>query len=145
MAVSQTSRGPERTAAGAQATRCDPIGCVSPLANGRTLALTLERAGFAEDCSRAAILVTPLDAPAGCGAELVIDRGRLAATGALAIRFGELGVTMRSVRAPVVDRPWSPAPRREIARAENGAPLPRPVTGRENLSELAVDETPPFR
>jgi competence protein ComEC len=99
---------------------------------GGIVALTLEHAAFAEDCSRATILVTPLYAPDSCGAGLVIDRGRLAETGALALQFGSENPVIRTARALGEDRPWSPAPR----------PAPRRQT---YPREGTIDETPPFQ
>ncbi|MEJ0093038.1 MAG: ComEC/Rec2 family competence protein [Methylocella sp.] len=60
---------------------CDKIGCVGHLADGRAVALVLDRLAFAEDCERADIIVTPLFAPPGCAASLVIDREQLKQTG----------------------------------------------------------------
>jgi competence protein ComEC len=50
-------------------TGCDKLGCVGTLASGQTMALIFDRAAFAEDCTRADIIVSPLFAPApapGC-------------------------------------------------------------------------------
>ncbi len=62
---------------------CDRIGCVGILSDGRSVALVLDEAAFAEDCLRADVIITPLYAPPGCAAALVIDRDRLRQTGAL--------------------------------------------------------------
>jgi hypothetical protein len=43
--------------------RCDKLGCVGTLGGGKIIALILDRAAFAEDCTRADIVVTPLFAP----------------------------------------------------------------------------------
>src|SRR5207302_1227744 len=45
----------------------------------------LETAAFAEDCTRADIIVTPRFAPLGCAAAIVIDREKLKQTGALTL------------------------------------------------------------
>ena len=58
---------------------CDKLGCVGHLASGRTIALDLDTQAFAEDCSRADIIVTPRFAPLGCAATIVIDREKLQA------------------------------------------------------------------
>ena len=92
--------------------RCDPLGCVATLKDGRTVALVLDAAAFAEDCTRAAVVVTPLLAPTGCAAGLVLDRESLRRTGAVALTATADGFTSRSVRAVDEDRPWSPAPKR---------------------------------
>jgi competence protein ComEC len=96
---------------------CDEIGCIGRLGQGRILALVLDRSAFAEDCTRATIVVTPLLAPIGCAAALVIDRDLLRETGALTLAFTETGIVRRGARAPGEDRPWSPAPKRRWGRA----------------------------
>jgi len=90
---------------------CDDSGCVAKAFNGRFVALITERSAFLEDCARAAIVVTPLYAPAGCAAPIVIDRRKLTETGAVALRFKGDGVEWTTARAIDEDRPWSPAPR----------------------------------
>jgi competence protein ComEC len=95
---------------------CDKLGC--DLASGRTIALDLDTQAFAEDCSRADIIVTPRFAPLGCAATIVIDREKLKQTGALTLAFAKDGVVqMHAARAADEDRPWSPAPKRGWGRA----------------------------
>jgi competence protein ComEC len=99
-------------------THCDKLGCVGYLASGRTLALVLDTLAFAEDCTRADIIVTPRFAPLGCAVNIVIDREKLKQTGALTLAFAkDGGVHMRAARAADEDRPWSPAPKRGWGRA----------------------------
>jgi competence protein ComEC len=99
-------------------TNCDKLGCVGYLASGRTVALVLDTQAFAEDCTRADIIVTPRFAPLGCAASIVIDRDKLKETGALTLAFANDGVVhMRAARAADEDRPWSPAPKRRWGRA----------------------------
>jgi len=110
-----------------QKTGCDKIGCVGHLHDGRAVALVFDRAAFAEDCTRADIVITPLFAPVGCAAGLIIDRDKLKQTGAMTLSFPEGGVQMRAARAIDEDRPWSQAPKRGWGRgvppvhAANGA------------------------
>lgn len=104
---------------------CDGLGCVARLADGRAVAVVLDSAAFAEDCLRASIVVTPLYAPIGCAAPVVIDRGTLRRTGAVALRATADGFVQQSARAPDEDRPWSPAPPprwRYAWQAREGAP-----------------------
>jgi competence protein ComEC len=98
-------------------TACDRLGCVGRLADGRAIALVLDTPAFTEDCTRADIIVTPLFAPSGCAAGIVIDRDKLRQTGAVTVAFAKDGVRMRSARAADEDRPWSPAPRRGWGRS----------------------------
>ncbi|MGH6869493.1 MAG: ComEC/Rec2 family competence protein, partial [Methylocella sp.] len=99
-------------------TNCDKLGCVGYLASGRTVALDFDTAAFAEDCTRADIVVTPRFAPIGCAASIVIDRDKLKQTGAVTLSFTKDGaVQMVAARAADEDRPWSPAPKRGWGRA----------------------------
>jgi competence protein ComEC len=100
---------------------CDKIGCVGRLRDGRTVALVLDRHAFAEDCVRADLVVTPLFAPTGCAARIVIDRDRLKQTGALTIAFGQGDAIIRAARSADEDRPWSRAPRRQWGRSAPSA------------------------
>src|SRR5690606_26081440 len=79
--------GDSRDAAGpgvVQAGGCDASGCIGQMPGGRLVALVLDRAAFAEDCRRAALVVTPLVAPGRCARHtIVIDRTTLARVGSL--------------------------------------------------------------
>jgi competence protein ComEC len=89
---------------------CDKTACVGVLPDGRPVSLVMDASAFAEDCLRAAVLITPLFAPRGCAAGLVIDRETLRRTGAVSLRMTDRGFEMRTARAEGEDRPWSPAP-----------------------------------
>jgi competence protein ComEC len=95
---------------------CDDIGCVGRAADGRLVALVNRRGAFLEDCARAAIVITPLRAPEGCSAPVVIDRRKLAETGAVTLRLKGDGVEWTTARGVDEDRPWSPAPPARRAR-----------------------------
>ena len=122
--------------------RCDKLGCVARLADGRVVALVYERQALAHDCAHADILIASVSVPAGCKAGFIIDRERLYELGAVSLRFSAEQLVMRSHRSVQEDRPWSPAPRRLIARSENGAPLGRATIRQEIDSSY---EAPPFR
>ncbi len=101
---------------------CDELGCVAHLANGRTAALVFDSQAFAEDCTRADIVVTPRYSPEGCAAGLVIGREMLEETGAVTLSFARDGSPqLRSARAPGENRPWSPAPERRWGKAAASA------------------------
>ena len=91
---------------------CDRLGCVGDLAEGEALSLVLDRAAFEEDCARAAVIVTPLTAPATCAAPLLLDERRLAETGAVGLALEAGKYRLVADRGAREDRPWSPAPRR---------------------------------
>jgi len=97
---------PGAAPATADATHCDRIGCVVPMREGRTAAFVQDRRGFTEDCRRATIVVSPLTAPPGCKAALVIDRVLLAERGAVAIRFGPAGPLVDATRREHETRRW---------------------------------------
>jgi competence protein ComEC len=90
---------------------CDQLGCVARLADGSALALVLDVAAFEEDCLRADIIVSPLNAPSTCGTPLILDRGSLAQTGAVTLRLANSGFVASAVRAIDEDRPWSRPPK----------------------------------
>jgi competence protein ComEC len=112
---------------------CDDHGCVVQSASGAFIAQALKPEALADDCERAALIVTARPVPDGCAAS-VIDFGRLRRQGAMALRRGREGFVVDAVRAGGVDRPWSPA-----GAEEGGADarlLARPAAPR------AIDATP---
>jgi len=112
---------------------CDDHGCVMEAAGGAFIAQALKAEALADDCERAALIVTTRPAPAGCAAS-VIDAGRLRRQGAMALRRSREGFVVEAVKPGGIDRPWSPA-----AADEGGADatvLARPATPR------AIDATP---
>ena len=113
----------------ADTSRCDPLACVARVLDGRTLSLVLKPEAFEEDCARADLIVTPLYAPASCGAEMIIDRGSLAETGAVTVSVRDGAFVLQPTRSTGEDRPWSPAP--------------APVHGRIRTSEDAGSDDDP--
>ena len=102
-------------------TGCDKLGCIGHLADGRAVSIVLDPAGFAEDCLRAVVVVSPLFAPRGCAAT-VLDRPALKITGAVTLQVTPRGFRTRTARSRWEDRPWSPAPARPWAiRAHSDA------------------------
>lgn len=88
--------------------KCDRLGCVYHLADGRTLVHVSDSRAFFEDCRIADILVTNLYVPKTCvGPELIVDKWDIRDGGAHAISFlkgGDEVVTSQAVRG---ERPWS--------------------------------------
>jgi competence protein ComEC len=109
--------GDARDAAAAKGGGCDDYGCVARAIDGRLVAVIAARDAFPEDCARVAIVVTPLTAPEGCAAPIIVDRRRLAETGALTLRFVGDRIEWRTARGPGESRPWSQA-----AATKPGAP-----------------------
>ena len=111
---------------------CDDAGCVLQAADGAIIALTLRPEAFADDCARAAVIVTSRQPPSDCAA-LVLDQDTLSRRGTLALRKTAEGYAITVIRPRGVDRPWSPA----IAEDEPKAPVARP-----NVPARPVDVTP---
>jgi len=88
--------------------RCDPVGCIGRLADGRLVALSLSLEAFAEDCRRAVVIASPTEAPPGCAAR-VFDRATWRRTGAVALYRDGKDFAVIPSRPPGYDRPWSPA------------------------------------
>jgi len=85
---------------------CDDAGCVVQASGGATVALTLKPEAFADDCARAAVIVTLRQPPSDCAA-MVLDRETLSRRGTLALRKTADGYTVTAIRPRGVDRPWS--------------------------------------
>jgi competence protein ComEC len=95
---------------------CDDAGCVGRLADGTVVAIARTPEAFAEDCRRAALVVSARTAPPGCKTQLV-DRAAWQDGGAIALRRVGNGWQMERARPAGYDRPWAPAGR--PTRADN--------------------------
>ncbi|HEX7789738.1 MAG TPA: ComEC/Rec2 family competence protein, partial [Afipia sp.] len=111
---------------------CDATGCVVQAADGSMIALTLKPEAFADDCGRAAVIVTLRQAPADCVA-MVLDQKTLRGRGTLALRKTADGYAITANRSRGLDRPWSPA---------NTEDEPEMSAGRPNRPVQPVDATP---
>ncbi|MBR0756827.1 ComEC family competence protein [Bradyrhizobium jicamae] len=92
----------------AEGVSCDDGGCVTQTTSGGFVALAGRPEALAEDCERAALIVTARPVPQGCAAA-VIDAARLRRQGALALKRGRDGFVVDAVKPGGIDRPWSPA------------------------------------
>jgi competence protein ComEC len=107
--------------------RCDDVGCTGRFANGRVAAFSQTIEALAEDCSRAAVVVTPREAATTCKA-LLIDRTTWRANGASALRWASTG----DAGSPIVEwarpageaRPWSGLRAQPAASAPSTARRP---------------------
>jgi competence protein ComEC len=91
--------------------KCDAFGCTAVAANGTLIAVSLRRDALAEDCARAAIVVSAEPTRGTCkGPELVIDRFNVLDNGAYAVWVGK-GLRVETVQDERGDRPWSQPPR----------------------------------
>ena len=114
----------------AQGFACDPDGCVGHLADGAVIAVPRGPAALADDCARAALVVTPRPPPPACET-MVIDRKALRETGALALYRREKSFEVTASRPATLDRPWA---RHLAPRDPARAPTARPAE---------IDATPP--
>jgi competence protein ComEC len=111
---------------------CDAAGCIARLADGRLVAFALSAEAFAEDCGRAAVVVTPREAPMACPAT-VIDRRHARASGAIALTQRGEGWIIEAARPQGFDRPWAKgaqAPSEPTTPAPNTRTAPRDATPR---------------
>jgi competence protein ComEC len=119
----------------AEGVSCDEAGCVVQMASGAVVALALRPDALAEDCERAALIVTARQAPPACQSP-VIDQERLRRQGAMALRRTRDGFAVDdAIRPKGIDRPWSPAAAGETEAEPTLAPRPAAVP-------RAVDATP---
>jgi competence protein ComEC len=102
---------------------CDEIGCVARLADGAVVALPFAAEAFAEDCRRAALVVSQRTAPPSCAAA-TIDRTVWRQTGAAALYRAGPGWERVVAYPPGYDRPWAraAAPRTEGEAAPTSTP-----------------------
>jgi len=122
---------------------CDDHGCVMQSAGGIFVAQAFRPEALADDCERAALIVTMRQAPTACAAS-VIDAERLRRQGAMALRRSPQGFVVDAVKSGGIDRPWSPAAADEGDRdATVLSPRivpPRAVDATPADSDLQADE-----
>lgn len=136
LAADGDSRAPsDRSLYAAQ--RCDSLGCVGRLPDGRAVALVFAESAFPEDCRRAAIVITALRAPSGCAAGgLLVDRTTLASTGALAVYDRTSGWQIEPARPAYARKPWHGAA---------SPPVPSPVVAPAPTPPATTTEVRPAR
>ena len=100
--------------------------------NGSFVTLALQPEALADDCERAALIVTAKQTPSACSAP-VITLDRLRRQGTLALRRTRDGFVAAAVKPNGFDRPWAPA---VAGEGESEPDILRPAAPR------AVDATP---
>ncbi|WP_349370394.1 ComEC/Rec2 family competence protein [Salinarimonas sp.] len=90
----------------ARGVACDALACVATLPGLGPVSVVREPRAFAEDCSRAVVLVSRLTAPAWCAAPHLFGRERLEAGGAATLSFRDGAVAVETVRRTPETRPW---------------------------------------
>jgi competence protein ComEC len=96
----------------AQGVRCDAYGCIAKARGGTLVAVPSRIDALAEDCARAAIVVSAVPARQFCkGPALVIDRVDVARNGPYAVWLGP-PMRVETVEGERGSRPWSAPPSR---------------------------------
>jgi competence protein ComEC len=88
---------------------CDAIGCVGKLADGRLASMVLDAEAFAEDCGRAAVVVSARQAPSSLCAATLIDRDVWRTHGAIALHWSGQHFERSVTLPPGYARPWTRA------------------------------------
>ena len=110
--------------------RCDAAGCIGRLKDGRLASMALTVEAFAEDCARAAVVVSGREAPGDCAA-MLIDRRTWRARGATALRWNGNHFEETYAQPPGYDRPWAPAHAAPTDAAQPSISAPRDATPRQ--------------
>jgi competence protein ComEC len=131
LAADADPRGPAEASL-AEGVSCDGAGCVTQLPDGAFVSLALQPDALADDCARAALIVTARQPPSNCAAP-VITLERLRRRGTLALRRTRDGFAINAVKPNGFDRPWAPA---LAGEGESEPDILRPAAPR------AVDATP---
>jgi competence protein ComEC len=130
-------RTPREVAKG-QGYQCDEQSCLFLMA-GRVVSHVVHPGAFADDCRRAAVLITPLAAENCAGPDIVIDARSLWEKGAHAIRIGPDGMKVETVAEARGKRPWVIARhRRELIKTVPDVPVAagKPRREAEDLPDL---------
>jgi competence protein ComEC len=137
LAADADARTPKDASLGNGVT-CDAVGCIGSLSDNRLISMAMGIEAFAEDCARAAVVISDRESPADCNAMLV-DRAISQSYGAVALRWtGDR--FMQTVALPrSQDRPWT---HRARAISENAEPMRRqPQRGAEpSQDDLTPDD-----
>jgi competence protein ComEC len=109
---------------------CDAIGCIGKLDKGRLVSMVREVEAFAEDCTRAAVVVSARQAPSARCAAILIDREVWRSRGSIALRRTDDKFKQTVARPADHERPWTHAANNRASGARVSAPsgdvTPRP-------------------
>ena len=117
---------------------CDAVGCIGRLGDNRLISRVLGIEAFAEDCARAAVVISDRESPTNCNA-MLIDRAIWQSYGAVALRWTGDRFTQTVALPRSEDRPWT---YRARAVFENAAPMQRkpPRDAEPHQDDLAADD-----
>lgn len=119
---------------------CDEAGCAVRLPDGRYVTLSLRSDAFADDCEKAAVIVTLRQPPKDCKAAM-FDRERLQSGGSVALYDRAGAFVVEAVRPEGLDRPWAAAAHPNEAVAVTADPS-RGRSSESVRSQRPVDATP---
>jgi competence protein ComEC len=125
-----------------QGVRCDDSGCAVRLADGRYVTIARRADAFADDCAKAALIVSARQPPSACPAR-VISHERLRETGSLALYEQGGAFATVPVRPAGSNRPWA---RNTLAADETAEVAPtrarasRPVDATPSVEALGPDD-----
>lgn len=117
----------------AQGVRCDDAGCAVRAPDGRFVTIAKRADAFADDCEKAAVIVTARQPPANCKAR-VFDLERLRETGSVALYRRNGVFALDAATPPGSNRPW--------ARNAHVEGEPVEITPARQSSSRPVDATP---
>ena len=120
---------------------CDVVGCNARLADRSLVALTIGPEAFAEDCRRAALVVSSRSAPPDCPTA-AIDRSVRLRSGALALRRVGSSWEITPARPDGYDRPWARTRATTPATAEPSAGSTKQKSGPRDATPKPADLEP---
>ena len=94
----------------ANGVRCDAIGCIGTLNDGRLISMVLGIEAVAEDCARAAVIVSAREVPSSGCAAVVVDRQTSREHGAVAMHKVGDRFQLALARPSGSERPWTTSP-----------------------------------
>lgn len=119
---------------------CDDAGCAVRLSDGRYVTLNLRSDGFADDCDKAAVIVTLRQPPVDCRAA-VFDRERLQSRGSVALYDRAGALVVEAVRPEGLDRLWARHGNKAATDAVTAEPARERLSG-SSRTQRPVDATP---
>jgi competence protein ComEC len=120
--------------------RCDDAGCAVQMADGRHVTIAKRADAFADDCEKAAIIVTARQPPPACKAR-VFNQQRLQQTGSLALYGKGSEFAVRAVTPIGSNRPWA---RNALEADETGeGTAARSATSRPADATPSLESLPP--
>jgi competence protein ComEC len=138
LAADADARAPKDSSL-ANGVRCDAIGCIGTLNDGRLISMVLGIEAVAEDCARAAVIVSAREVPlSGCAA-VVVDRQTSREHGAVAMHKVGDHFQLALARPSGSERPWTTNPTQGSESTPTAAPR-RATDAMPREDELSADD-----